>query len=98
MQRIVYLIKAFTVLPLPIRSRPDFVESIIHDCNEEVQHQDDDNDLVDAPEGHWHDVRELQREVFFSGIFRGTPGVVFHYEHLVRAISIEVSPKEDMEE
>ena len=97
-QGIVDLIEAFAVLPLPIRSRPDFVESIVHDCNEKVQHQDDDNDLVDAPEGHRHDVRKLQGEVFFRRIFQGREGVVFHYEHLVRAVSIEVSPKEDMEE
>ena len=93
-----HLIKAFAVLPLPIRSCPHFVELIIHDCNEEVQHQDDDNDLVDAPEGHWHDVRKLQGEVFFRRIFQGSPGVVFHYEHLVRTFSIEVSPEDDMEE
>ena len=98
MQGKAHLIKAFAVLPLPIRSRPDFVETIIHDCNKQVQHQDDDNDLVYAPEGHWHDVGELEREVFFRRIFPGTPGVVFGYEHLVRAVSEEVSPKEDMEE
>ena len=36
------------------------VQPTHHDRDEEVQHQDDDNDLVDAPEGHRHDVRKLK--------------------------------------
>ena len=71
-----------------------------HDRDEEVQHQDDHNHLVDAPESHRHQMRELHGEVFFETTFlvSSVPGVVPRYKHLVRAVSIDVSPKEDVEE
>ena len=71
-----------------------------HDCYEEVQHQDDHNHLVDAPESHRHQMRELHGEVFFGTtvLVCLVPGVVLLYEHLVRAVGIDVSPKEDVEE
>ena len=111
-----HLIKAFAVLPLHVRSCPNTVEGVVlprlnhifvhilqtiyHNCDEEIQHQDDHNHLVDSPERHQSQMRELQRKVFFRifVLVSHVPGVVFGNEHLIRAVSINVSPKEDVEE
>ena len=110
-----HLVEAFTVLPLHIRSCPNTVEVVVlprldhtfvhlfqptyHDRDQEVQHQDDHNHLVDAPEGHRHQMRKLHGELFLVLVSHLIgPVVVLLYEHLVRAVSIDVSPKEDVEE
>ena len=59
----VHLTKAFAILPLAQTLLNVLLNIAMAD--EEVQHQDDHNHLVDSPEGHCHDVRKLQGEVSF---------------------------------
>ena len=70
-----------------------------HDRNEEVEHQDDHGHLVDAPQGHRHQVGELHRKVAFGTVELGVvPRVVSLDEHLVRTVSVDHSPEKDVKE
>ena len=57
-----YLIIRLAVLPLHISSLPHLGVGVVHDGNQQIDHQYADGDLVDSPHGNPHEVGELMRE------------------------------------
>ena len=63
-----YLIVGPAEPPLFVNTGPDLRVGTIHDCNQDVQHQDGHHDLITAPDGHAHEVIELEGKLLLAAV------------------------------
>ena len=56
----IYLVVSPAEPPLLVNTGPHLRVGTIHDCNQDVQHQDGHHDLINAPDDHAHEVIELE--------------------------------------
>ena len=61
--RKIYLVVSPAEPPLLVNAGPDLGVGTIHDCNQDVQHQDGHHDLINCPVCQAHEVIELKGEL-----------------------------------